>query len=275
MARPMIFALLGAAVVLGLLGLVWTQQRRLMYFPYPDVPPPESLGVREVELVRFTTADGLVLHGWFFPSLHTPARFTMLVFNGNAGNRAYRVALAQALRRQGLAVLLFDYRGYGENPGHPTEAGLFDDGRAALAYLQTRSDVDDRRVVLFGESLGTVVAARLAVERPPAALVLRSPFVSMVELGRLHYPFLPVRWLLRDRFATIDDVRRLRSPLLVIAGDRDRIVPVSQSREVFAAAPPAKQILVVRGADHNDSGLLAGREMIDAIVRFLDSLHRD
>jgi len=271
----MIFALVGAAVVLGLLGLVWTQQRRLMYFPYPDVPPPESLGVRDVELVRFTTADGLVLHGWFFSTLHTPVRYTMLVFNGNAGNRAYRVALAQALRRRGLAVLLFDYRGYGGNPGHPTEAGLLADGRAALAYLEARTDVDSRRVVLFGESLGTAVALSLAVERPPAALILRSPFVSMVELGKLHYPFLPVRWLLRDRFAAIDDIQSLRSPLLVIAGDSDRIIPASQSRQLYAAAPPAKQLLVVRGADHNDSDLLAGREMIEGIAGFLGSLHAE
>jgi hypothetical protein len=265
-------ALAAVVLLVGLLALLWAAQRSLIYFPYRDVPRPEALGLVDVEAVAFTTAEDLTLHGWFFPSRQSPARFTAAVFNGNAGNRAYRSPLATALRRQGLGVLLFDYRGYGENPGRPSEEGLAADGRAALAYLRGRPDVDPGRLVLFGESLGSAVALRLAIAQPPAALVLRSPFVSLVELGRLHYPWLPVRWLLRDRFLSIDRIGGLRSPLLVIGGDQDRIVPISQSRQLYDAAPPPKEMVVLPGAGHNDDVLLNGTGMIEAIDRFLQGV---
>ena len=127
----------------------------------------------------------------------------------------------------GLAVLLFDYRGYGGNPGHPTEEGLAADARAALGYLAGRPEVDPERVIYFGESLGAAVALRLATERPPAALVLRSPFASLAEVGRRHYPVLPVSLLLRDRYDSAALAGRLDAPLLVVAGGRDQIVPAA------------------------------------------------
>jgi fermentation-respiration switch protein FrsA (DUF1100 family) len=128
--------------------------------------------------------------------------------------------LAAALQRHGFQVLLVDYRGYGGNPGVPSKNGLAADGRAARAYLAGRPGVDLSRLVYFGESLGTAVAVDLAVEHPPAALVLRSPFTTMGDLGQHHYPFLPVGLLLQDRFAAIDQIQRIRVPLLVIAGVR-------------------------------------------------------
>ena len=124
----------------------------------------------------------------------------------------------------------------------------------------------------FGESLGTAVAIELASEHPPAALILRSPFTSMTDVGQYHYPFLPVRLLLRDRFAAIDQIRRIRVPLLVIAGGHDTIVPIESSRRLYDAAVAPKTILVLPDADHNDAELLAGEEMIRAIVRFLQPL---
>lgn len=258
--------------MLALLAVAWALQRRLMYFPFGEVPALESAGLENVEAVTFPTADGLTLHGWFFRSPRSPAWFTVVVYNGNAGNRAYRTPLALALQRHGLAVLLFDYRGFGGNPGSPTEAGLIADGRAAVAYLRRRPNVDTRRLVLFGESLGSAVATTLAAERSPAALILRSPFASMAELGAFHYPFLPVRWLLRDRFAAIESIRSVRCPLLVIVGDRDRIVPPEQSRQLYDAAPSAKTLVRLQNADHNDEALLAGDEMIQAVVRFLEQI---
>lgn len=258
-------------VVLALVALVWSQQRRLIYFPFGAVPKPEEVGLRGAEAVSFSTVDGLTLSGWFVDRSDNPD-FTVIVFNGNAGNRAFRAPLADALARDNLAVLLFDYRGFGGNPGSPTQEGLERDARAAREYVVTRAGVDPQRLVYFGESLGTAIATDLAVDEPPAALILRSPFTSMTDVGRYHYPFLPVRWLLRDRYATIEQIRRVKSPVMVIAGDSDRIVPLASSRQVYDAANQPKSLLVIRGADHNDAALSAGPEMIAEIVRFLRSL---
>jgi uncharacterized protein len=265
----MIIAAEYVAVIAAVLALIWTMQRRLMYFPIGGVPTPDEIGLTDVEPVTFETTDGLGLSGWFVAASGPSPHVTVLVFNGNAGNRAHRGPLAAALRRHGLQVLLVDYRGFGGNPGAPTEHGLAADSRAARAYLAGRPDVDASRIVYFGESLGTAVAVDLAVEHPPAALVLRSPFTSMADVGQHHYPFLPVRLLLRDRFAAIDQIQRIRVPLLVIAGGHDRIVPIDNSRRLYDAAVAAKTFLVLPNADHNDDELLAGDEMVRAIVRFL------
>ncbi len=272
MSRPMIIAAGYVAVIAAVLALIWTMQRRLMYFPTGGVPTPGEIGLTDVEPVTFETTDGLGLSGWFVAASGPSPRVTVLVFNGNAGNRAHRGPLAAAFHRHGLQVLLVDYRGYGGNPGTPTENGLSADSRAARAYLAGRPDVDASRIVYFGESLGTAVAIDLAVEHPPAALVLRSPFTSMADVGQHHYPFLPVRLLLRDRFEAIDQIRRIQVPLLVIAGGHDRIVPIENSRRLYDAAVAPKTLLVLPDADHNDDELLAGDEMIRAIVRFLQPL---
>ena len=257
-----------AVTCVAIVTLAWVLQRSLIYFPFGAVPSPSEVGLSAVEAVTFDTEDGIRLHGWFVPSRGSPV-FTLAVFNGNAGNRAYRSGLARAFRERGVAVLLFDYRGFGGNDGRPTEAGLALDARAARAYLATRADVDPRRVVYFGESLGAAVAVRLATEHPPAALVLRSPFTSLADVGRLHYPFLPVRWLLRDRFPNLERIAQVTSPVLVIAGDRDQIVPLEQSRRLFAAASWPKTLVVINGADHNDEALVAGPQVIEATLHLL------
>jgi protein-L-isoaspartate(D-aspartate) O-methyltransferase len=258
------------ACLVILLVLIWTLQRRMIYFPLGQVPPPGEGGLSHVEPVRFMTADDVELGGWFFPAADGAQRTTVIVFNGNAGNRSHRVELADTLRGHGLQVLLTDYRGYGGNPGVPSERGLVADARAARAYLASRTDVDVSRLVYFGESLGAAVAVDLASEYPPAALILRSPFTSLSDVGRHHYPFLPVRLLLRDRYPSLDRIRKIHAPLLVIAGGEDQIVPLEQSRRLYDAAADPKQLLVIAGADHNDLELLAGREMISTIVRFID-----
>ncbi|WP_197373368.1 alpha/beta hydrolase [Mycolicibacterium baixiangningiae] len=254
-------------VATGALALLWTQQRRLIYFPAPGPVPSATAvwsGARDV-VVR--TADGVDLGAWFFPAAERgPAA---VVFNGNGGDRSMRAALALALRRTGLSVLLFDYRGFGGNPGRPSEEGLAADARAARDWLAAQPEVDPGRLVYFGESLGGAVAVRLAVERPPAALILRSPFTSLPDVGAVHYPWLPVRRLLIDRYPSIDRIAGVDAPLLVIAGDRDDIVPIGLSRRLFGAAAEPKEFVLVPGAGHNDRALLDGRRMLDAIERFL------
>jgi fermentation-respiration switch protein FrsA (DUF1100 family) len=256
--------------IAALLIVLWAAQRRLMYFPVSGVPPLAALGLSDVRAVTFDTADGLRLNGWLFTLERAEPRGTVLVFNGNAGNRAYRVPLATALVRRGFRVLLFDYRGFGDNPGSPSERGLAHDARAAREYLVGRRDVDATRLIYFGESLGTAVAVELAMEHPPAALILRSPFTSMADVGQYHYWWLPVRLLIRDRFETLQRIGRVKSPLLVIAGERDSIVPIDQSRRVYdSAVNVPKQFLSIPNADHNDDALLDGARMIEEIARFV------
>jgi fermentation-respiration switch protein FrsA (DUF1100 family) len=260
------------ALVAAFLSMIWMAQRRLIYFPSAALPSPRDVGLTDAEPITFPTSDGLQLGGWFIAGSGPTPRPAVLVFNGNAGNRAYRAPLAIALRRHGLHVLLTDYRGYGGNPGTPSEDGLAADARAALGYLLSRSDVDRSRIVYFGESLGAAVAVRLAVEHTPAGLILRSPFTSLADIGRHHYPVLPVGLLLRDRFPSIDIAGRIESPALVIAGDRDRVVPIAHTRRLYAAMAAPKTLVEIPGADHNDYELLAGDEMIESILRFVQPL---
>jgi uncharacterized protein len=256
------------AVVVVSLAVIWLLQRRLIYFPWPRDVPPVATALPGAHEVAFQTRDGLRLRGWFAPA--AGRRATVLVFNGNAGDRSLRAPLAAALAEAGLAVLLFDYRGYGGNPGRPSERGLLADALAARAYATTRADVDAARLVYFGESLGAAVAVALAVQHPPAALILRSPFTSLADMGRLHYPLLPTGPLLRDRFDSLRQIGHLACPLLVIAGDRDRIVPQEQSRRLYEAARGPKRFVSIAGADHNDAELLTGRRLVDHVVRFVD-----
>ncbi len=272
MSRFMSLILTGCVAVVSIIVLAWMFQRTLIYFPSGEVPGPREVGLAQAEVVTFPTADGLTLSGWFVPSSPSPPSFTVLVLNGNAGNRAYRAPLAASLQRLGVQVFLFDYRGSGGNEGKPTEVGLRADARAARSYVLERDDVDASRLIYFGESLGTALAIALAAEFPPAGVILRSPFTSLVEVGQFHYPFLPVQLLLQDRFMAIDDIQRVHCPMLVLAGDQDRVIPLGQSRRVYDAAPSAKELIILAGADHNDIELLAGDEMMDAIRQFLGQL---
>lgn len=259
-------ALVLVVVSAVLVGLLWAFQRRLVYFPDIGGPVPAAADVlpggRDV---RLTTADGLTLGAWFVPGPTGDAP-AVLVANGNGGHRGLRAPLARALSSAGLAVLLFDYRGYGGNPGSPSEPGLALDVRAARSYLVEEAGVRPGRLLYYGESLGCAVVTELAVEHPPAGLLLRSPFVDLAAVGSEHYPFLPVRLLLRDRYPVAERVARVRVPTTVVHGGRDTVVPPAQSRRVADAAAQLHRRVEVPGADHNDAALLDGRPLVDAVV---------
>jgi fermentation-respiration switch protein FrsA (DUF1100 family) len=228
------------------------------------VPPATAL-MSGGEDVVLRTEDGEALGAWFLSA--GPGAPAVLVCNGNGGDRLLRAPMALALVRKGVSILLFDYRGYGGNPGSPSEEGLAADARAAQAWLRERTDVG--HIAYFGESLGAAVALGLAVEHRPSALVLRSPFTSLADVGRIHYPWLPVARLLFDRYPSIERIPRLRAPLLVIAGEHDTIVPATLSRALYEAAPEPKRFLLVAGADHNDAVLLEGRDVVSQIAEFV------
>ena len=262
-------------VVVLALAVIWALQRHLIYLPTTTpVPPAASVlpGAREVAL---ETEDGLSLGAWYLPADEPDRAMTVLVASGNAGDRSARAPLARAMAAQGLAVLLIDYRGYGRNPGSPSEEGLARDVRAAHRFLVEEAGVRPDQLLYYGESLGAVVVTRLATERPPAGLVLRSPFVDLAAVGRVHYPFLPVRALLRDRYPLAEHLATVKVPVTVVYGSDDSIVPPAQSRAVARAAPALRNLIEVAGADHNDRALLDGHALIAAIVDLADHIDQD
>ncbi|WP_131104951.1 alpha/beta hydrolase [Ornithinimicrobium sufpigmenti] len=272
--------LVAAVVVLGLLGgAVFVGQRQLIYFPNRSAPPPAAEVIPGARDVTLATHDGLELTAWLVPARADAATgatgdtgdtgMAVLFLPGNGGNRTGRIQIAEHLSARGLTVLLMDYRGYGGNPGRPTEDGLAADALAAQERLVAEGFPPDRQVYL-GESLGTGVASALAAARPPAALLLRSPFTELADVGRTHYPWLPVGLLLRDRYAVLAHVRELDVPVTVVRGTVDRVVPTRLSEQVARAAPYLVEELVFEGAGHNDP-VMVGPEVADAVLRLIDA----
>jgi pimeloyl-ACP methyl ester carboxylesterase len=260
---------LGLATVLliGLVvGMLTALQRQLIYFPDSTTVPSAGDVIEGARDVTLRTSDGLALGAWFVPaSSAADMKIAVLVAPGNGGNRTGRVGLATELSRRGLAVLLMDYRGYGGNPGSPSEDGLAKDAMAAALTLEELG-YPAQRTIYFGESLGTGVVAALQARRTPAGLVLRSPFTELADVGAHHYPWLPVRLLLKDGFRITELLSDSQVPVTVIYGDRDSIVPSALSARVADEATSLVERVVLRGADHNDE-VMFGPPVADAVAR--------
>jgi fermentation-respiration switch protein FrsA (DUF1100 family) len=259
------------AVVLAGVGLLWMLQRRLIYIPDSGSPAPaaEVVGptARQVEL---RTEDGLTLGAWLVRPTGPDRDTYVLLAAGNAGHREYRAPLVGRLAAEGFTVLLFDYRGFGGNPGSPSEPGLAADARAARQFLVEQAGARPDRLLYFGESLGAAVVTGLAAEHPPAGLVLRSPFTDLAAVGQRQYPVLPVRLLLWDRFDVVGQISRIQVPTVVVYGEQDRLVPPALSVAVASAAAGPTRTVPITGAGHNDWALLAGDELVSAVVRLAD-----
>lgn len=250
-----------AVILVVMLAALWLGQRRLIYFPDRAAPRPDG---RFGDVV-LNTSDGLRLRAWLIRPVRSGRGIAVLVIPGNAGHRGDRALLATALADRGFTVLLTEYRGYGGNPGSPSEGGLIRDARGALAYLIGQG-FGAERIVYFGESLGAAVAARLASEHAPAALVLRSPFTDLASIGSHHYPWLPVRAILRDRYPVADLVAQVTAPTTVVFGSADAIVPPAQSRAVAARSAGRARLVEVERAGHNNPELAHGDAVITAVV---------
>lgn len=261
-----------AVVVLAILALVWGFQRRLIYLPDSAAVASAATVLPGAKDVVLEADDGVQLGAWLVPATEPDRGIAVLVANGNAGNRAGRAPLARALAADGLTVLLFDYRGYGGNEGGPSERGFARDVRAAQRHLVQETGLPPSRILYYGESLGAAVVTELATEIAPGGLVLRSPFVDLASVGRVHYPFLPVRQLLRDRYPLAEQLARVKSPVVVVYGADDSIIPPEQSRAVAEAAPKLSKLVEIPGADHNDAVLLHGQALITAVTNLADQV---
>jgi hypothetical protein len=249
-------AVLGLVVTLGGLGAaLWAFQDRLIYFPDPTPPPPPALlGLDRVAETRLRTADGLDILAWNLPAGRGDAP-VLLYLHGNGGSLAYRADRLRRFEQLGWGALVVQWRGYGGNPGQPSETGLAEDARAGLRTLQ-EAGVPAARIVLWGESLGTGLAIRLAAEQPRAvaAVILESPYTSLLALGRMHYPLLPSNLLLRDRYDSLALMPQVEAPVLILQGARDTLVPPAMGREIAAAARAPVQLWEAPLAGHNELG---------------------
>lgn len=246
---------------------------QLIFFPNRDVSQtPADVGLR-YEDAWFTATDGAQLHGWFVPAADESAD-TLVWFHGNAGNIADRADNLLLLSRSlSVNIFIFDYRGYGNSDGKPSERGLYADGEAALAYLRARGDVDMTRLTLFGRSLGCAVAVELATRHPVKAVILESPFTSIDAMAR-HMrdgltALIPTSWLVRSKFDSLSKIGNIHSPILLLHGDRDDIVPIEMAHELFAAANAPKRFYPIKGAGHNDTVSIGGNAYFAALKEFI------
>ena len=255
-----IAALLYIVVLTGLFVL----QRRLLFISDTSIPDPTRAGLPDADILHISTDDGLSLTAWHFPP-NEPNGFTVLLMHGNAGNIAHRADRVRRMRAVGWGVLLLEYRGYGGNPGSPSEDGLIRDARAGLAALH-RLGVSPQRILLWGESLGTGLAVWLGSENPVAAVLLEAPYTSIADAAKRQYPFVPVRPLLKDHFDSLSRIGRVRAPILVMQGARDRLVPPAMGRALIAAAMAMTELWVAPDAGHEDLGPFGA---VEAAARFV------
>lgn len=243
--------------------LVYLLQRHLIYFPAKEMPDRRLFGAEDMQQINLHTADDLILNSWYKPA--APNRPTLLYLHGNAGHIGYRMPLVRQFLSAGIGVLLLEYRGYGGNKGQPTEQGLYQDGRAAMRFLQQQG-IAANHLILYGESIGTGVATQLAIEFPVCALVLQSPYTSMFALARHHYPWLFIPpW---DKFDSLARIHTINRPLLVLHGMQDQIVPYAQARLLFENANEPKQFIDLIDKGHND---LWDAKFVIEVERFIQT----
>lgn len=222
---------------------------RLLFFPEKTIEFYPGQWNLNFEEVMFRSDDGTALHGWFLPG-GAPNR-TLIYYHGNAGNMGDRLPKLRKLHGIGMNIFIFDYRGYGGSEGSPELHGVVRDSLAAYRTVLTRDDIDPNHIILYGESLGGAMAIQVGVNEKFAGLILESTFTSLLEMKRKAYPFFPDR-LVPNEYRSIDLIRKVHEPLLIMHGTADRTIPFAMGEELYNAAPHPKRFVSFDGADHSD-----------------------
>lgn len=260
-------AVIIVGIVCGVIvALAYLLQSRFVYFPSRSlVADPSDVGLA-FENIKLETADGIWLHGWFVP--HDKARGVILFCHGNTGNISHRLESIEVFHRLGLEVFIFDYRGYGQSQGRPTERGTYEDVRAAWKYLTRERNLLPARIILFGRSIGGAIASNLAREHMPGAIILESTFTSMPDLATDIYRLPLVRRFTRFNYNTEEYIQEVDCPILVIHSRDDDIIPFSHGRRLFKIASEPKRFLEITGT-HNEGFIVTGEYYEDGIDDFL------
>jgi uncharacterized protein len=266
-----------AVIYVGLLLLLRVSESRLIYFPGQQrrlLAPPTWLDL-PTERVEIPTDDGITLVGWVIPASDSSSGLWLLICHGNAGNLSEfdRPVHYAGLRRLGLSLLAFDYRGYGESGGSPSEKGLYRDAQAAYRYLREKRQVPPNRIIIFGHSLGSAVAVDLASRVPAAGLILDGALTSVIDRGQELYPYIPVRWIAASKFNSLEKVAEIRIPKLFLHAVRDEVVPLAHGRRLFAAAAPPKTFVELEGG-HGDAFDVDSANYFGSIAQFLARLSK-
>jgi fermentation-respiration switch protein FrsA (DUF1100 family) len=246
----------------GVAAVLYFAQRAMMYFPDTARTSPAAVGLPAAEEVILDTADGERVIAW-----HVPPRGdkpVVVYFHGNGASLAVRGARFNTLTRDGTGLLALSYRGFGGSTGHPSEAGLLRDAAAAYQFTAARYKPD--RIVLWGESLGTAVAVAIAAEQPVSRVILESPFTSTADVAASTYFFVPVRLLMKDQFHSDERIGRVTAPVLVIHGDRDKVVPIRFGERLYGLIRSPKRFVRLPGADHNDHDQFGTMEVVKTFL---------
>ncbi len=246
--------------------IVYFSQKKMLFYPVREISvTPKHIGL-DFEDITLTTKDNVNIAAWYIPS--TSERGVLLFCHGNAGNISHRLDSIRIFHDLNLSVFIFDYRGYGNSEGSPTEEGTYLDAEAALDYLLKIRHIHHDKVIFFGRSLGGAVAAEIALRHKAGALIIESGFKSIPDLGRKYYPFLPVKLLSRYSYTTASKVSKISIPKLFIHSPNDEIIPFGHGRYLYENASFPKEFLEIRGG-HNDGFLVSGDVYIDGLNRFI------
>jgi fermentation-respiration switch protein FrsA (DUF1100 family) len=261
-----IFLLLGLITYLIILTYIYLFQRNLLYHPLDNDYQGDAINFDYNEIF-IQNNEGIKLKAW----LHEKDlinKKTIIFFHGNAGNLKNRNYKLNELSKFDINFLIIAYRGFSGNQGKPSEQGLYEDARSALDWLKIKG-VKEKNFILYGESLGTAVAIETAQGKDLAGIILESPFTSMVELAQKYYPFLPVKFLLKDRYETIKKLPNINSPLLVLHGKLDDIVPFSMGKKLFETANEPKFKYFI---DNDDHMVRYDQKLLNEIKKFISDI---
>lgn len=240
-----------SGIYVSLVAAAYIFQAHIQYWPYTQrAETPAAFGLPEMKEVYFKSEDGLDLLAWYVPPARKDGKI-VVIFHGNCCTLAYRAVKAKSFFSKGYGVFLVEYRGYGGNPGTPSEEYFYKDARAAASWLD-KQGYNNVRIVAYGNSLGSGVAVQFALDTGAKFLILEAPFTSAVDVGEFLYPYIPVQFILRDKYDNFSKIGKISPDLLVVHGDRDEVIPIALAEKLFAAANEPKQFISIAGGKHGD-----------------------